>query len=843
MSRGIDPRCLTIFKRKDSDMPKALKFILGIAAVLAALVVVAAVLAVILFPAGKIRAMVETRASEATGVPVTVGGIGLSLAGVPSLKVSDLVVGGETDGEPPLLKVASVRVRIDLLKLLKRQIEVVSVEIGKPEIAVVTRGDGSSNLPPPKEKADDTEVQEPPRIPFPVTLNTIIVKDGRFVMENRETGGPRVTFDDIDIVQKVNIDQNLRIVSSGETKVAGISLIPPGKDAKPISGFSAGFVNELEGDAGTGDFRLTRGDLSVNGIPVLIGLEVTGWTKTAFSASLARTTIADILTALPAGLVPEQDKLTAEGAISLAVNGTVDSEPEEPVIAFDGSLDIDIAPLAFEGLPKQVDSMSGHIAFTEEVITIEDTSVRIGGSHADISGTVRNYAEKPVVAIASKGDIDLDDIAGAVPLPEGTTMSGSVDFAVDMNGSPDDLSSFSADGGVNLRGVEVTMPETLNHPAKIDGGIVLKPEHVAFDRVKLVTGSSDLTLQGVLTNYMTLAGLGDEPAAFRGTVSSRMLDMNDMLVTKETVEAKPVKPWDFEETLATMPIPANLSSSLTVNLGTVVFGKLKTSAVKGKVSLAGGVLSLSDMSVSAYAGTLTGGTTMNFSDPENVTYGGDFELRALDSAQFIADLLGVGDIFRGKLSSSLSFTGAGLDSVSMLNNLKMSGDMLLDKGAIVNFGFAKKLGEHLKFLNFDRIEFDRIVNSFRVEDRKFFTPDMAITTTFGDVMVDGFVGFDRQVDYTITLDLDRETSKKALNALSGFAKYLESAPERLEFTVVAGGTLTSPSFSLDTSAAEEFLKANLKNRLSKEVDKLLDSKDAGELKNKGRKLLNNLFKR
>ncbi|MCD6308104.1 MAG: AsmA family protein [Candidatus Latescibacteria bacterium] len=824
-------------------MPKALKFMLGIAAVLAALVVVTAVLAVILFPAGKIRALLETKASDAMGVPVTVGGIGISFAGLPAIKASDLVVGEEKDDVPPFLKAASVRIRIDLLKLLKKRVEVVSVEIGKPEIAIVTCRDGSSNLPSPQEKTGVSGAKGPPLIPFPVTLNTIVVSNGRFVMEDRETGGPRLTFDGIDLVQKVIVDRNLALVSSGKATVADIIMTTLKGNAASISGFSADFENELTGDLGAGNFTLTKGDLVVNGIPVDIGAEITGWLKTVYSAKTGELAVADVLAALPAGLIPEQDKLTARGTLSFSMTGSVDNEPAEPVIAFDGSLDIDISPLAFEGLPKQVDSMNGHIAFTKEVITIGDTSVRIGGSQADISGAVRNYAEKPVVAIASKGDIDLDDVAGAVPLPEGTAMSGRVEFTVAMNGSPDDLQSFSADGGVNLKGVEVTMPETLIHPAKIDGGIALKPEHVSFERVKLVTGSSDLTLQGVLTNYMTLAGLGDEPASFRGTVSSRMLDMNDMFVTKETVKTKPVKPWDFEETLATMPIPANLSSSLTVNLGTVVFGRLKTSAAKGKVTLAGGALDLSDMSVSAYAGTLTGGANMNFADPGKVTYGGDFKLRALDSAQFIADLLGVGDIFRGKLSSSLSFTGAGLDSVSMLNNLKMSGDMLLEKGAIVNFGFAKKLGEQLKFLDFDSIEFDRIVNSFRVGDRKFFTPDMAITTTFGNVMVDGFVGFDTQVDYTITLDLDKETSKKALNALSGFTKYIENPPERLELTVNAGGTLTSPSFSLDTSAAEELLKANLKNRLSKEVDKLLDSKDADELKEKGRKLLNNLFKR
>jgi len=146
-------------------------------------------------------------------------------------------------------------------------------------------------------------------------------------------------------------------------------------------------------------------------------------------------------------------------------------------------------------------------------------------------------------------------------------------------------------------------------------------------------------------------------------------------------------------------------------------------------------------------------------------------------------------------------------------------------------------------MNFDTLDFQSIRNSFRVENQKFITPDMAVATSFGDVMVDGATGFDKKIDYTITLNLDKETSEKALNSLSGLTKYIEAKPDRLELTVNAGGSLTSPSFRLDTTAAEDVLKDALKDRAAEEVDKLLDSKDAEELKQKGKDLLKGIFKK
>jgi hypothetical protein len=169
--------------------------------------------------------------------------------------------------------------------------------------------------------------------------------------------------------------------------------------------------------------------------------------------------------------------------------------------------------------------------------------------------------------------------------------------------------------------------------------------------------------------------------------------------------------------------------------------------------------------------------------------------------------------------------------------------MMFEDGQIVNWGFAQKLGEALPFINFDTIDFQSIKISFKVEDQKFITPDMAITTSFGDLQVNGFTGFDKKVDYDITFTLDRATSEKALGSLGNLSNYLQVKPERLSLAVIAGGSLTSPTFSVDTSAAETYLKDALRDRVTSEAEKFLDSKGADDLKEKGKTLLRDLLKK
>ena len=458
-----------------------------------------------------------------------------------------------------------------------------------------------------------------------------------------------------------------------------------------------------------------------------------------------------------------------------------------------------------------------------------------------LSGTVADYTGDPVLSINSKGDIDLRDITGAFPLPEGMDASGMIDFNISMNGAPSDLNTFKANGGINIKNVSAVMPETLKNPAIINGTINLTPTAVRIKNINIKSGKSDFDIKGNITNYMTLAGLGKDNAVLAGTLHSDLIDLNDMLVIEEKKDPETIKPWDLEETIKTLPIPPQLSMDVVVDVGTVIFGRLKSDSARGRITLKDGILEASELKLNAYQGILTGSSVIDMTDTTDVTYHGDFKLNAFESAGFIADLLGIGEIFRGKLSSSLSFSGAGLDSVSMLNNLKASGDMNFKNGQIVNWDFTKKLGDHLKFLDFDTIDFSAIKNSFRIENSKFITPDIILKSKAGDIRFDGVTGFDTSINYSFSMLLNKNTSEKAIKGIPVLSKLMSGSDNQIELLITARGTFMSPSFSLDTSKAEGQLKKQAKKEVEKVIDKILD-KQGEDIKKKGEKILKNLFK-
>ena len=352
------------------------------------------------------------------------------------------------------------------------------------------------------------------------------------------------------------------------------------------------------------------------------------------------------------------------------------------------------------------------------------------------------------------------------------------------------------------------------------------------------TGVSGLTFAGSITGYTVLVWpKKDVYADFRGMVTSDLIDLVDMIYLDRTTPMP--KPWYMEDAIKNMPIPPNLNVDTSIRLNTVTFGKLKSDSVQGRVTIRDGAIRFRDIIVQAYRGTLAGNIGMTITPDMEATYDGTFDLRGLQAGAFLASFFGIrDDIFSGSLSSSLSFRGAGLDSVSMLKNLTGKGFFTMNNGRINNWDFTRKLGDTIPFLSFDTLEFNRIATSFTVTDRKVKTDDLTANTEYGAFALSGDIGFDTSLDYTMVFKLNEKAlslaKKNRLGILTGLFEDESGTPELI---IGTGGTLRSPAFAIDTSQAQ----AKAKEKLLDEANKILD-RQSEDLKKEGKKLLKKLFR-
>ena len=143
------------------------------------LIAIAAFVAVLLFDINSYKSKIETAASEATGLDVTIKG-GMGLAFFPfGISAKDVYVANQGS---EILSVESLKLRAELIPLLAKQLNVTSCELVRPAVTIVKDAGGKYNFESNKKI---------PAVGWPGTaagLNELKLSKGALLYLNKGTG-------------------------------------------------------------------------------------------------------------------------------------------------------------------------------------------------------------------------------------------------------------------------------------------------------------------------------------------------------------------------------------------------------------------------------------------------------------------------------------------------------------------------------------------------------------------------------------------------------------------------------------------------------------------------------
>jgi AsmA protein len=144
------------------------------------LIVIAAIVAVLLFNINSYKSKIETAASEATGLDVRIKGkMGLSFFpfGVSAKDIHVANKGSE------ILSLERLKLRVELIPLLKKQLKVTGCELVKPAVTIVKDTEGKYNF-------ESTEkISAKGRWGTAFSLNELKLSKGALICLNKKTGG------------------------------------------------------------------------------------------------------------------------------------------------------------------------------------------------------------------------------------------------------------------------------------------------------------------------------------------------------------------------------------------------------------------------------------------------------------------------------------------------------------------------------------------------------------------------------------------------------------------------------------------------------------------------------
>jgi AsmA protein len=151
---------------------------LAIAGGVVALIVIAGIVAALLFNINAYKSKIETAVSEASGLDVRINGkMGLSFRPF-GVSARDIHVAG---GGAELLSLESLKVAVELMPLLKRQLEVTSCELIKPVVTIVKDTQGKYNF-----ESLERKLAEGPSAAF--SLKHLELFEGALVYLDKKTG-------------------------------------------------------------------------------------------------------------------------------------------------------------------------------------------------------------------------------------------------------------------------------------------------------------------------------------------------------------------------------------------------------------------------------------------------------------------------------------------------------------------------------------------------------------------------------------------------------------------------------------------------------------------------------
>lgn len=197
-------------------------------------VVVVAVAGVLVLPSLiDLRALVQPvlqSVKDQTGREVRIGSVGLSLL-PPSASVGDLTVANIPGAaNPDMVRVKSVQVQVGLLALLSGRVEISSIAIVDPVIAIETLKDGRSSLDFPKGQAAAPGKQTD------VKLEQVTVKNGLVILRDAAGGERRIEAVDA-TASAYSLSGPFRVKGSAKTAGVPVNLdvatarLEPGKPA------------------------------------------------------------------------------------------------------------------------------------------------------------------------------------------------------------------------------------------------------------------------------------------------------------------------------------------------------------------------------------------------------------------------------------------------------------------------------------------------------------------------------------------------------------------------------------------------------------------------------------
>ena len=594
-------------------------------------------------------------------------------------------------------------------------------------------------------------------------------------------------------------------------------------------------------------FDIQKNDLALNDLKLdLTGNIGIGEDKYKLDLQLNApdTKFASLLAMVPKTLQHYIEGLETSGDFKLNVTAKGEYYADH-LPALQANLLVNNASVKYPELPEAIRQINIDLNVSNPGGPVDSTQLNLKKLSFDIEGNPFSMylnisnPNDPVLAGGAVGVINFSNLKKALPLKD-ITLQGIVTTDMTFNGKyqyieKEQYEKFIAKGNIILKDlllVNAEFPEGISIP---QGSVTITPAQLNLKQLQAKVFSSDFTLQGNISNYLPYV-FKNETLKGNFSLHSNRINLNEFIIaqakaarqTKSDTTARASadsialtnKPTAAEGALE---IPKNIDVQFTSNISTILFDNLTIRNVKGQISLDNAVATLKNLSMDMLEGKMVMNGQYNTANPKIPTVDfklniSDFDIHAAYEAfTFLRKSIPVAMNCSGQVSAAMNFSSALDKEMSPVMTTANGGGYLESKGILINDNPAmNQLASVMKNDELSRLSISKLKIDFKLENGNIIVEPFKTSFAGNPVTIYGNQTVDGQLDYTLSMNIDRKFFGKDIDNL------LKSIPgsdniKNLDIDAKVEGTLSKPVIKPDlskaikavTKAAEKELKGNL----------------------------------
>ncbi len=486
------------------------------------------------------------------------------------------------------------------------------------------------------------------------------------------------------------------------------------------------------------------------------------------------TNVQSLLSLLPQSMTKELHQYRSEGAIYF--NGTVKGElsaKKMPQVAFNfGARN---ASFYHPDAKQHIDKINLTGSFTNgrshsaatSVVELKNLSGVLNGRKFSGNFRYSNF-NNPTIAFDVQGMLDVGYVLGLAKLQEVRSGSGLADVRIAFSGNLKEFkaqpgnSTLNTTGDITLHNVSLALEELPLPIANLNGNLMFKRNDVAVSDFKGKLGQSDFVINGMFRNMMAWLLLDRQRLLVEADFKSNYLNF-DQLLSEELNTPEGARKGSGSGSDYRFTVSPNIAFDLSADINRMRFRRFLGKNIQGEVKLRNQVVTSPNISLSAAGGNFAvrGSLDARTRNHIKVSTSSRLQNMSVDSLFYVFENFHQNFIedrhLRGQLTADI------VSEVYLDSQLNPKTDLLqaeivatVRNGQLLNFAPMQKMSTFVKRNELANMRFAELHNSFWIQERTLYIPEMDIRTSLAavpSVSISGTHTFDQDMNYKIKLPL------------------------------------------------------------------------------------------